>query len=104
MIPEDILIPLTVPAITALVIFVSQWHKKGSQIEISGIDIENIKEKMDQIDEKLNKLIEKVNVLTTDVEIFRYRLKIIERLTDEYHGWHGNASREPFRPKDSNGE
>lgn len=101
---EDILIPLVVPAITALVIFVSQWHKKGSQIEISGMDIENMKDKLDQLDEKLNKLIEKVNTLTTDTEIFRYRLKVLERLMDEYHGWHNNMGKAPFRPKDSNGE
>ena len=104
MVPEDVLIPLIVPAITALVIFISQWHKKGSQIEISGMDIENMKDKLDQLDEKLNKLMEKVNTLTTDTEIFRYRLKVIERMMDEYHGWRGNSGKDPFRPKDSNGE
>ena len=101
---EDILIPLVVPAITALVIFVSKWHKSDNRIEISGIDIANMKEKLDALDEKLSKLIEKVNGFDTSIEIFRYRLKVMERLMDEYHGWHGNTGKQPFRPKDSNGE
>lgn len=101
---EDILIPLAVPAITALVIFVSQWHKKGSQIDISGMDIVNIKNQVNEVEKKIDRLIEKINVMTTDTEIFRYRLKVLERTMDEYGGWHSNSGKQPFRPKDSNGE
>ena len=100
---EELIIPFVVPAVTGLIIFISQWHKKGSQIEISGADIIDMKKKTEDIESKIDKVIEKINTLTTDTEIFRYRLKVLERTMDEYGGWHG-SSKQPFRPKDSNGE
>lgn len=101
---EELIIPFVVPAITGLIIFLSQWYKKGSQIEISGADITDMKKKTDDIELKIDKVIEKINTLTTDTEIFRYRIKVLERMIDEYGGWHEYQGKQPFRPKDSNGE
>ena len=103
---EEFIIPFAVPAITALVIFISQWYKKSSVIEVSHIDVQQMKEKLDNFEIKLEKIIEKMNALYTDTEIFRYRMKAIERMLDDAQAttdkW--EEFKTSYRPKDSHGE
>lgn len=100
---EDVVIPFIIPTITALIIFTTQWHKKGAEISISASDIKTIKEIIDEIDIKVNKMIDKMNTMTTDIEIFKYRLRTIEKQLDDMNG-SSQSHQQAFRPKDSNGE
>ena len=79
---QTLLIAFLVPTITAIIIFVGQWHKKGSLIEISSNDIHNMKRKMDDIENKLDDIVTKINKLCTIIEVFRYRISALERIIE----------------------
>ena len=94
---EQIILPFIVPAITGLIIFLSQWYKKGSQVEISGSDITNMKKQLESvdkninahlvsIDDKVDKMMQKINDLYTDIEVFKYRIRMLERALDTLTG------------------
>ena len=105
MVEYELIIPFIIPAITALIVFSGIWHKRGSSIQISVNDIRILNEKIQTVESKLDKIIEKINILSTDTEIFRYRLKTLEKMVDDVTNpdWR-RSYKQPFRPKDSNGE
>ena len=80
---EEIILPFIVPGITALVIFVSQWHKKEAEVQISVNDIQDMRDRIEHIDSKINHVIDKVNNLYTDIEVLKVRLNL-NRQGDPY--------------------
>ena len=73
-----------IPALTGLIAFVSRWHARGSSIEISNADVGNLKKKIGELEQKLDTLIEKFNEIIPTLEVFKYRLGVLEKVTNEH--------------------